>query len=998
MLSQTKETTIKFIRFFLLLAWFGVLYLCIVDLGQDRLTDPNDSIAIKGLVGSTIELRGEILEPQAYNIAPRLFWGVTIPLVVLFLIFIGHDSWRRICPMSTISQIPRWMGWQRKKGKGNQRRIALVTPNSFLARYAILIQFFLFICAVTARLTTLSANPEHLFGFTLIVFFLAFMVGMLYGGKTWCHYFCPMNPIQLVISGPRGLNAAKSVTPVGQSMCRKPGPEGDISNCVACNSPCPDVDMERNYWDKLSTSSRRIVVYGYLGTVLGFVHGMFAATGIGGYGPVIWYDSDWLAIGFAPFGTMLPIHRIFGSIVLMLSWVTICVLCGMLLERLVYLFIKSNTNDEKAKETARHRVMILFTLSALLSLIYLVALPGMKWLPDLVVTTIGFASTIALSIWAYRSWNRSSSHYQRENLGQSLLKRLQQVETDWPSQLEGRQLDDLSSEEIYLLANVTPHLEQKNRLMFYENFLSDVIQQGATNNSAGRRVLSQLRESCNISDDQHNNMINRLKAEYTIDDSLLISTQLRLNSFKQALENLLFNAISQGKPLLDAVSENKKDIENLKQDFSITVEEEEKVIQKMSSTSGSLTLAFEKLVEQLHEISQFQLRLNSQAAEIYLHRNLEHQAREIIIQCFGLIEMLCDTKNNQKLAIDITNAHPSAVSWTKQNKEFRWEKRLPLSFLDNLNTTDKTRTIKLLELSPDSVLNRLERFDDDYVSLVACRAAQLRDLNWANEALNSKLNNVFDPSVREKINSLISSNKILKITSFDGETMQFDGDITAGRAPDNQWIINQIEASRYHFRLFKENCEYFCEDLNSSNGTIVNNKIIQGDKVQLNKKNEIRVSYDSVPATIDITEVANQNIEHPVDLYIALANSLRFSTFKNPQLMKLVENGQVKIINVHGESGSTTLNKALVGFIIQGNLQCQKAGKVLTEYNEGDFIYIDEVLAEKSLRLVFPTSVTMIYWSLPDFFRITNKNTDFQLSLLNDIRKKLQSSIIELIE
>ena len=31
------------------------------------------------------------------------------------------------------------------------------------------------------------------------------MVVFLYGGRSWCHYFCPFGIAQMVFTGPRGL-------------------------------------------------------------------------------------------------------------------------------------------------------------------------------------------------------------------------------------------------------------------------------------------------------------------------------------------------------------------------------------------------------------------------------------------------------------------------------------------------------------------------------------------------------------------------------------------------------------------------------------------------------------------------------------------------------------------------------------------------------------------------------------------------------------------------
>lgn len=88
MFASTSETKMQVVRFALLMGWVAILALCIVDIGQSRLTDTHHATAVKGLVGKTVRLRGKTFEPQPYNPAPRCFWGVAIPLVILCLIMI----------------------------------------------------------------------------------------------------------------------------------------------------------------------------------------------------------------------------------------------------------------------------------------------------------------------------------------------------------------------------------------------------------------------------------------------------------------------------------------------------------------------------------------------------------------------------------------------------------------------------------------------------------------------------------------------------------------------------------------------------------------------------------------------------------------------------------------------------------------------------------------------------------------------------------------------
>ena len=67
------------------------------------------------------------------------------------------------------------------------------------------------------------------------------------------------------------------------------------------------------------------------------------------------------------------------------------------------------------------------------------------------------------------------------------------------------------------------------------------------------------------------------------------------------------------------------------------------------------------------------------------------------------------------------------------------------------------------------------------------------------------------------------------------------GEISLGRAPDNDVAINDVTASQYHARIFTYFYVSYIEDLNSTNGTFVNGKQITkhilrpGDVVALGK-------------------------------------------------------------------------------------------------------------------------------------------------------------------
>jgi 4Fe-4S binding domain len=64
-----------------------------------------------------------------------------------------------------------------------------------------------------------NSNRIELFGLFAFILGSALVVGLLYGGKTWCNYFCPISVIQDIYTGPGGLLDSKAhLTPARVSL------------------------------------------------------------------------------------------------------------------------------------------------------------------------------------------------------------------------------------------------------------------------------------------------------------------------------------------------------------------------------------------------------------------------------------------------------------------------------------------------------------------------------------------------------------------------------------------------------------------------------------------------------------------------------------------------------------------------------------------------------------------------------------------------------------
>jgi hypothetical protein len=389
----------------------------------------------------------------------KVWWLVVIPAVLLCVLVLGHDAWRRICPLSALNQLPRLLG---------VGRTARLDPQSWLARHALPVQFILLAAAVVLRLTWLNQSGLALGVFLLSVMFFALAVGFLFGGKTWCHYVCPMAPVQMVYSGPRGLLATPAAVGgsgpgLSQSMCRN---RRDEPICVACASACPDIDLEKNYWEQLSTAERRGVVYGYLGLVVGYV--VHLRLGL---------DAWWAA--------PVVVGAVLADIAL-----------GWGLERLL-----------RAEETVRHHLLTLTTVLAFVVLIGGGLLPS---LPELVRLPVAALAAAAIATWSWSVWRRSRHAWQREALASVLRRRLAELPLDLAPHLGGRTLDQLSADEVGVLAAVLPGLNRDLRQHLYQGVLSDAAAAGQLGSRDAEDMLAHLREQLSIDDDQHQLMVSAL--------------------------------------------------------------------------------------------------------------------------------------------------------------------------------------------------------------------------------------------------------------------------------------------------------------------------------------------------------------------------------------------------------------------------------------------------------------------------------------------------------
>ena len=112
MLSAVDETRMRWVRGTLALAWLVLIASMFYDPVTPWLTRPENLSSPFRLTDHTVVVQGRALEQAPYPMGVRIFWTMLLPFLPMFLMVLGHEAWRRVCPLSFFSQIPRMLGTQ----------------------------------------------------------------------------------------------------------------------------------------------------------------------------------------------------------------------------------------------------------------------------------------------------------------------------------------------------------------------------------------------------------------------------------------------------------------------------------------------------------------------------------------------------------------------------------------------------------------------------------------------------------------------------------------------------------------------------------------------------------------------------------------------------------------------------------------------------------------------------------------------------------------------
>ncbi len=663
MFDQIAERRMHFVRWILTASWLLLIASLFYDPLSPWLTQPDNLWSpLRIDPNLCVKVQGVCLVEQPYELGTTIFWGAIVPLSIFILLIFGHELWRRICPLSFLSQIPRALGWQRQlkhvnPTTGKERyELPKIKPSSWLGRNYLYLQFGLLYAGLCARILFINSNRLALAAWFITTIAAAITVGYFYGGKSWCNYFCPMSPVQSIYAEPGGLLASKAHIgdqQITQSMCRTIDDTGkEKSACVACQTPCIDIDAERAYWDATTQPKQKLLYYGYVGLVVGYFCYYYLYAGNWAY----YFSGAWahqenqLETLFKPglylLGTPIPIPKLVAVPLVLGGFSVGGYFAGQILEYQYRNYLQ-HTKQRLSPEVIQHRLFTLCTF-VVFNFFFIFGGRPLILLMPLFLQFFYEGIIVGLStLWFYQTWQRNPDLYTRESLATRLRRQLSKLQLNVAQFLDGRSLEDLNTDEVYVLAKVVPGFTKEKRHQAYKGVLRESLEEGYVNTSSSLEVLQQMRAELDISAEEHRQVLEELGVE---DPELLDPSQkrsrenlVRLTGYRQALERMLsIQRIETGDSIQGLLSREPTALQQLGQEYSVTQREEQDILDHFNPTVPLLHRAdfllnqLDTLMERYHALNQ--PLLHPQGNVLDLLRNTVRQKKRLLVN--GLLEMI----------------------------------------------------------------------------------------------------------------------------------------------------------------------------------------------------------------------------------------------------------------------------------------------------------------------------------------------------------------------
>jgi hypothetical protein len=486
------------------------------------------------------------------NIGPRIFWTMALPLLIMMIVLIGFNTWRRICPLAYWGTF----GVRFRLKKAKVRRVP-----EWMESWFFLISLGFLVVMLVVRLVLINGDGKFL-GITLILIgILAAFTNFSYSGRAWCNFICPVGTVERIYTDPNSLRMA------GNSQCTK---------CTACKRHCPDIDQENAYWKDVSLPSRRIAFYSFPGIVLGFYAYYFLRTGEW----EAYFDGRWtqnpasLQLAFGPGFFFAPqIPAVIAAILTLIGFAAVSYVIFSIIEGMIRYW-------DQEEEHVRHIVLSLAAFSAF-NIFYLFAgAPTLRLIPG-GTRVVAFIVPFVSGMFLYKRWPRKSEDYVKIKSAKHLLP-LWKFKTPPPQ--------DPAEIFAFFQGRNEAHTAQVSA---YEEVVREILADGVVT-QRDLNLLGQMRINLDISETEHRKIFSTLSEEnrslFDPTHATSIERRLQLQGYQSALTQLLMRQAST------------EELTFLRQDYGIEPEVHEAVLKELRGNASPLIARVRKQLDRLSKI------------------------------------------------------------------------------------------------------------------------------------------------------------------------------------------------------------------------------------------------------------------------------------------------------------------------------------------------------------------------------------------------------------
>jgi hypothetical protein len=1044
------------IKWLIALGWTVMIVSLFYDPLTPILTDPASTLGSPfklNLDDACIEVQKVCLPEVAYSMTARVFWAMIVPLGLILIFITGHEVWRRICPLSFFSQIPRALGIQRKKkivSESGKTRYELfkVEEDSWLGKNHLYLQFGLFFLGLNIRILFVNSDRLTLAGFLIFTILSAILVGYLFAGKSWCQYFCPMAPVQVVYTGPRGLLDSQShlgdKSAITQSMCREVDKTTgqEKSACVACQSACIDIDSERSYWNQIEKPDRKLLYFGYLGLVIGFYYYYLIYSGNWEY----YYSGAWthevsqLATVFSPGvfigGRAIPIPKLIATPLSLAAFAGGVYAIGNLGESLYRKYLK-HFGKELPNTQILHQIFTITTFVAWNIFWMFGSRPNLAVLPVWAERAFTGVIIIASGFWFAQTFGRTADQYQRESLSNALRRQLKKLGID-TSQFLQRGTDELKPDEVYVLAKVLPGFDRQSRLKVYQGILEEALADGKTQSANSLEILQDVREELQITQEEHYSILQNVGVE---NPSLLDPNvqrgreeQLRLTSYQNGMESLLMDLITSHVSIEDALKQKQSQIDALRSQYRITTEEQEQLLlslfhpdSALLSTSAVLLGKLQQGKMQQNALTNLPINPEAQIYQLLLSIVADRQ-KSIVKQLLNILELLADDASAPEIARTTGLLAHQAVKEILEINKPRLSVQIKQILLSKSPTTsigsqdltvagglhltvteDKMAQITRLGSGAVPEISLTETLQDLLQEVdPLTQAASLHALSQVEPTLPQhiidRVDGCAEPLLQEVVDRVLqrsvtrravpSIKLTLNVNGYLQQLVYQQPTIRIGRSSDNDLVILNEQISRYHAILQVDENGVTIQDLESNYGLRLSNIRLHNGKQQVsngtkiyfcsNEEIFIQVSYSLVDTQ------ANEQHLTTLEKLLWLHSSPFFQPLSQQNLLLIARSSKLLIYNQGEflcEQGKPANNLLmLISGMAQTTSQKISAGQIVGETG----ILAKTVYAETVVAI--SPRVPALVIAAESFDELLDREPQIARALLVSVSQRLQTT------